>query len=139
MAIPQSSDDRDKYTKAATIVTYSRPTEHCSCPPDGHVGSFGKDSIEMRRDDNVRPRGRSGTLTEDVADSIDSNVAEFKTLEALAHQRTTGCFLEGGGRHLAEANAIVQRQRFAGFRRVQGGSDSRDIEQIGRGGGTLRT
>jgi hypothetical protein len=78
------------------------------------------------------------SIAKHVPDSINPDILQAELHEFALEYFATRCLVERRRRHLAEANLIVDRLRFARFRGVQRGTNGRVLHQALDGRRLLR-
>ena len=114
----QRVGDRDHDRQPAGVVADARPLQHGAGARDADVGALGKHGVEVRADDDVRPRRLAAPHAEHVADGVEAHVAEAGGDEALAERLGARGFLERRRRDLGERHLVVEDRGLAGLQRV---------------------
>ena len=70
------ADDRDHHREAAAVVADARSLEQVALALHLDVGAFGEHRVEMRREHEMRMRGRARIVAEHVADLVDAHVLQ---------------------------------------------------------------
>ena len=107
--------------KAAAVVPDAGALQHRAVARHAHVGPFREHRVEVRAQDDVRPRALPGPLAEHVADPVDADVLQADGLERAPVGLGPLTLLEGGRRNLAQPDLLVDERRFRCDERFDGG------------------
>src|SRR5262249_48287073 len=125
------SRDRDERRKPSAVIADARTCKYGSVPLHAHARAFGKNGVEMRRNDDMWSRGDAGSRPKDVPRLVDANVQKAEMLELQLERVGATLFLERRRGNLAEADLIVDD---GGIRPdgVERGSDFACFRQRGK-------
>ncbi len=119
--------------EAACVVADAGPLQHRAGARHAHVGALGKHGVDVRADDDVRPRRPPAPHAQHVAGGVDAHVAEAGGDEALADGLGPRRLLERRRRDLGQLHLIVEDRRLAALERVDRGDDVGAGEQAAGG------
>src|SRR2546423_11273283 len=118
MSVFQSLDDAEHHDQSSTIVTDARSLQHGTFAFDLDIRAFGKNRVQMCRENQIWMRRRAGARPDYVASFIDVDVCQAELVEQSLQFAAARFFVERRSRDLTNPHLFIDEVRLVPLRRV---------------------